>query len=85
MGHAEWTHKKAFPEIHKYAFPDLIFFQSITAPNPRVRVADPGDRNWKGAPPLFAARCGHGGVAQFTFAQHALGGRSRPIDPRGKA
>ena len=25
-------------------------------------------------PPLFAARIGRGGVAQFTFAQHALGG-----------
>ncbi len=33
-----------------------------------------GKRRWTGAPPLFAARCGRGGAAQFTFAQHPLGG-----------
>ena len=35
-------------------------------------------------PPLFAARCGHGGPAQLTFAQHPLGGRSRLKYPCGK-
>ncbi len=32
-------------------------------------------------PPFFVARIGHGGVAQFTFAQRHLGGRSRPNYP----
>ena len=43
----------AVPVIHKYAFPDLISFQAVTAPCPRVRGADPGDRKWTGATPPF--------------------------------
>ena len=50
-------------------------------PYSRVRRADRGNRRWTGATPLFAARIGHGGVAQLTFAQHPLGGRSRPNCP----
>ena len=38
-----------------------------------------------GSAPLFAARSGRGGVAQFTIAQHPLGGRSRLNCPCGKA
>ena len=76
----------AVPVIHKDAFPDLFASQSVTA----IFLASPApareNRRWTGAPPLFPARCGHGGVAQFTFAQRPLGGgRSRPNDPCGKA
>ena len=35
-------------------------------------------------PPLFAARIGSGGVAQFTFAPHPLGGAPVPIILAGR-
>ena len=66
--------QKAVPVVHKYAFPDLFSFQAVTAtyagpPRPNGEIGGGRER-----PPLFAARCGRGGAAQFTFAQHPLGG-----------
>ena len=43
-------------------------------PDSRTPAPALGKRRWTGAPPLFAARSGRGGAAQFTFAQHPLGG-----------
>ena len=60
--------------IHKAAFPDLFASQSVAAvfSGPAVPLWEIGSGRER--PPFFAARCGHGGVAQFTFAQHPLGG-----------
>ena len=54
--------------------PRSCFLSVSYGPISGHRVAARGKWRWTGAPPLFAARCGRGGVAQFTFAQHPLGG-----------
>ena len=82
MGH---LHHEGFSP-YTGEFPDLPFLVVVTA-----RFPDAGARTGKtevdgSDPPLFAARCGRGSVAQFTFAQHPLeGGRSRPNFPCRKA
>ena len=51
----------------------------LLRPDPRTPAPALVNRRWTGAPPLFAARIGHGGVAQFPFAQHPLGGGVAPV------
>ena len=66
--------QKAVPVTHKCTLADLFSFQSVTAifpASPRPHGESGGGRE---RPPLFAARCGRGGVARFTSAQHPLGG-----------
>ena len=62
-------------------FLDLFVAHAVTAAfpaSPRPHGESGGGRE---RPPLFPARCGRGGVAQFTSAQHPLGGRSLPKYP----
>ena len=66
--------QKAVLVIHKTAFPDLFAFQSVAAPFPATGWPHGENGGGRERPPLFAARIGRGGVAQFTFAQHPLGG-----------
>ena len=59
---------------HTSDFPELFFAHAVTAtfpasPRPHGEIGGGRER-----PPLFPARCGRGGVAQFTFAPHPLGG-----------
>ena len=75
--------QKAVPGIHKSAFPDLFASQSVAAvfPGPAVPHGEIGGGRER--PPLFPTRCGRGGVAQFTFAQHLLGGSLPSHHPCG--
>ncbi len=83
--------QKAVPVTHKFTLPDLFSFQSVTAPFPATGWPHGENGGGRERPPLFAARCGRGGVAQFTFAQHPLGGslpsqfslREGPEEDRG--
>ena len=70
--------QKAVPVIHKCAFPDLFSYQAVTAPYPRVRVADRGDRKWTGAtPPFFLPGAGAGVWRKLHLRHTPWGGRSR--------
>ena len=76
---------KSGPGDSQNRVPRFFFLSVSYGPEPRVGGAAPGDWRWTGVPPLFAARSGRGGIAQFTIAQHPLGGRSRLNCPCGKA
>ena len=66
--------QEAVPVIHKPVSPNLLSSQSVTAILPATGWPLGEIGGGRERPPLFAARCGHGGVVQFTFAQHPLGG-----------
>lgn len=73
MGHAGWIHNKRSPRITNTFSPICLPFMQ-SRPYSRVRRARSGKSEVDGSAPPFAAWTGHGGVAQFTFAQHPLGG-----------
>ena len=85
MGHAGGFTKSG-PVDSQRRFPRSFFLFMQLRPYFRVRRARSGKSEvGRERPPLFAARCGRGGAAQFTFAQHPLGG-SLPskISPGGE-
>ncbi len=56
------------------AFPDLFVAHAVTATFPAPPCPHGEIGGGRERPPLFPARCGRGGVAQFTSAPHPLGG-----------
>ena len=64
-------------------FPDLIVAHAVAAIFPAPPCPHGESGGGRERPPLFPARCGRGGVAQFTSAPHPWGGRSLPNIPAG--
>ncbi len=78
--------QKAVPVTHKSVSPDPLAFHSVAAIFPATGWPHGENGGGRERPPLFAARCGRGGVAQFTSAPHPLGGVAPvQIIPGGKA
>ncbi len=82
MGH---LHHEGFSP-YTGEFPDLPFLLVVTARFPDAGARTGENGGGRERPPLFAARSGRGGVAQFTFAQRPLGGVAPRLNyPCGKA
>ena len=77
--------QKAVPVIHKTAFPDPFPFQSVTAPNPGSAVPLREIGGGRERPPFLVPGSGTGALRNSHLRNAPWGGRSRLIDPCGKA